>query len=344
MAERIIDQLSPDTRKRYEAYVSSMRGAASPEWLTMAMSIKDRRSLCSMLGTELPETWESVEARISEADITPASKEMYRYMFTNVPFHAEAQLRALKWVFPASWADKDGANDGEAYKEAYLKGFSYFFSVFRDKLKYYATTERSRNKRRTIKAIRRRIGLLFAEWEAEEKAGGIPANNGYLYAYAIEKGLDPDGASLSEKDIEALDAVAEYIFTTIEAYLIYSLTDKETALNSLFSHKAGMTTEAEQERLRNETKGQINVLFATEWENAGDGLTTSCEEECNFFGDEATRYAFDFLKALTTDVELAANFRKAESNLTPDDEEEAASMKQAQGTKYNEYIKANTPC
>lgn len=216
--------------------------------------------------------------------------------------------------------------------------------VFRDKLKNYATTERSRNKRRTIKAIRRRIGLLFAEWEAEEKAGGIPANNGYLYAYAIEKGLDPDGASLSEKDIEALDAVAEYIFTTIEAYLIYSLTDKETAVNSLFSHRAGMTTEAEQERLRNETKGQINVLFATEWENAGDGLTTSCEEECNFFGDEATRYAFDFLKALTTDVELAANFRKAESNLTPDDEEEAASMKQAQGTKYNEYIKANTPC
>ena len=127
MAERIIDQLSPDTRKRYEAYVSSMRGAASPEWANMTISIKARRSLCNMLGEEPPEKWEEIGRKIPEVFTDPASREMSRYMFTNVPFHAEAQLRALKWVFPASWA-----NDGEAYKEAYLKGFSYFFDELRN--------------------------------------------------------------------------------------------------------------------------------------------------------------------------------------------------------------------
>lgn len=215
--------------------------------------------------------------------------------------------------------------------------------VFRDKLKEYATIGRSRNKRRTIAAIRRRIGLLFAEWEAEEKAGGIPAKNGYLYAYAIEKGLDPDGASLSEADKEALDDLAGCIFDTIEKYLIYSLTGVETAVDSLLSHKAGNISQAEQNRLREEAKGQIAVLFADEWENAGYGLTTSCEEECNFFGAEATRYAFDFIKAITTDIELAAKFRTQESSLTPD-EEEAASIQRAQATRYKELLNTDTPC
>lgn len=215
--------------------------------------------------------------------------------------------------------------------------------IFRDKLKEYATIGRTLSKRRTIKAIRRRIGLLFAEWEAEERAGGIPAKDGYLYAYAIEKGLDPDGASLSEADTAALDEVAECIFTTIEAYVIYSLTGVETAVDSLLSHKVGNISEAERKALREEAAQQISVLFASEWENAGDGLTTSCEEECNFFGAEATAYALDFLKALATDTEEAARFRKMESSLTPD-EEEAASMEQAQKTKYKDYINANKPC
>lgn len=41
MAEdRLIDRLSPETRSRYEAFAESMRGAASPAWANMAMSIR----------------------------------------------------------------------------------------------------------------------------------------------------------------------------------------------------------------------------------------------------------------------------------------------------------------
>lgn len=240
MAERIIDQLSPDTRKRYEAYVSSMRGAASPEWLTMAMSIKDRRSLCSMLGTELPETWESVEARISEADITPASKEMYRYMFTNVPFHAEAQLRALKWVFPASWADKDGANDGEAYKEAYLKGFSYFFSELRDEdiknyapfsLNYeqqnarfddvaeehiaaYMESRYPRIYKKLQQAVKKAVVLLFVADNVDET--GI----GEIYYIAKKQNGLKTGKALTPKDKKAIEQIAEAVAIVVEFWAL----------------------------------------------------------------------------------------------------------------------------
>lgn len=68
---------------------------------------------------------------------------------------------------------------------------------------------RSLSKRTTIKEIRRRIGLLFAEWEAEERAGGIPAKNGYLYAYAIGKGFSPHGASLIEEEAASMKQAQE---------------------------------------------------------------------------------------------------------------------------------------
>ena len=212
-------------------------------------------------------------------------------------------------------------------------------NVFRSSLRDYATIGRSRNKRSTLKAIRRRIAMLFAEWEAEEKAGGAKASDGHIYAYAIEKGFNPDGASLSETDKAALDEVAECIFTTIEAYFLHSLTEAETAVDGILSHKAGEVTQAELKRLYGEAERQINVLFAPEWENAGDGLTTSCEEEVNFFGSEANAYAIGVIKALASDMEQAAQLRKIENACySLNDEEEAASMKRAQESRYKELL------
>lgn len=277
---------------------------------------------------------EDIKGRLQAIDLSTEAAVVEKYeALANSPL-------LISFLLPSCF------NEAKAAYNAGGNNPEIILGVFRNKLRDYATTDRTRSKRSTIKAIRRRIGLLFAEWEADEKAGGLPAKDGYLYAYAIERGFDPDGASLSEADTAALDEVAECIFTTIEQYLIYSLTGEETAVDSLFSHKLSDIVLAEQNSLRKEADKQLSVLFADEWENAGDGLTTSCEEECNFFAVEATRFAFDFLKALSTDVEIEAQLRKHESLFTADDieAEEAASMKRAQGTKYNDYIKANTPC
>lgn len=219
-------------------------------------------------------------------------------------------------------------------------------AVMGDKLRDYATIERTLNKRRTIKAIRRRIGVLFAQWEAEEKAGGLPASDGYLYEYAISKGFNPDGVSLNETDTAALDELAEFIFTTIEKYFLYSLTEERTAVDERFSQKVSTRIHGNSERLCEEAVRQINRLFSDEWANAGDGLTTSCEEEVMFFGAEANSYIMGVIKALATDMEQAAELRKVEKNiasLTPD-EEEAASIKQAQESRYKDYINNNTIC
>lgn len=213
--------------------------------------------------------------------------------------------------------------------------------VFRDKLKEYATIGRTDNKRRTIKDIRRHIGVLFAQWEDEEKAGGLPAANGYLYAYAMNKGFNPDGESLSEKDTAALDDLAEFIFSTIEAYFLFSLTGKKTAVDGLLSHKVSEATEMEIERLKNEIRAQFDVLFAPEWENSGDGLTTSCEVEVNFFGDEADSYATGVIENLA-DIELAKAICKVRKENAPEWEGEAC--QRAQESRYKDYIKANAPC
>lgn len=238
MAERIIDQLSPATRKRYEAFAGSMRGAASPEWANMTISIKARRSLCNMLGEELPEKWEEIERKIPEVFTDPASREMYRYIVTNVPFYEEAQLRALAWVFPASWAN-NGANDGEAYKEAYLKGFSYFLSELRDEdLKNYAPFSLNyeqqnarfdevakshiaayleyrypRIERKLQQAIKKAVVLLFVADNVDET--GI----GEIYYIAKQNGLRA-GQKLTPKDIKAIEATAEAVTLFVEFWAL----------------------------------------------------------------------------------------------------------------------------
>lgn len=239
MAERIIDQLSPATRKRYEAFAGSMRGAASPEWANMTISIKARRSLCNMLGEELPEKWEEIERKIPEVFTDPASREMYRYIVTNVPFYEEAQLRALKWVFPASWAE-GGANDGEAYKEAYLKGFSYFFDELRDEdltnyapfsLNYeqqnarfdevakshiaaYLETRYPRIERKLQQAIKKAIVLMFVADNVDET--GI----GEIYYIAKKQNGLRAGKKLTPKDKKAIEQIAEAVTIVVEFWAL----------------------------------------------------------------------------------------------------------------------------
>lgn len=242
MAEdRLIDRLSPETRSRYEAFAESMRGAASPAWANMAMSINARRSFCKLLGTELPEEWERIETAINEnKDFgSHASKEMWRYLFTNVPFHVEEQLRALAWVFPASWAN-NGANDGEAYKEAYLKGFSYFLSELRDEdLKNYAPFSLNyeqqnarfdkvaeehiaayleyrypRIERKLQQAIKKAVVLLFVADNVDET--GI----GEIYYIAKKQNGLRAGQKLTPKDIKAIEATAEAVTLIVEFWAL----------------------------------------------------------------------------------------------------------------------------
>lgn len=269
-------------------------------------------------------------AKLRDIDLSTEAAVVERYeALANSPLLVQILLHA-------NYSEVKTAYQASRENSAVIAG------VLKSSLREYATIGRTRTKHSTIKAIRRRIGLLFAEWEAEEKAGGLPASDGFIYAYAIQKGFNPQGTSLSEEDTEALDAVAEKIFTTIEAYVIYSLTGVKTAVDSILSHKTDKTTQQEYDRMREEVMGQMDLLFATEDKNTRDGLTNSFEEEVNFFWYEATSYAMELMQALATDFEQAAQLRQLKHILTTD--KETASMKQAQETKYNEYIKANTPC
>lgn len=267
--------------------------------------------------------------KLQNIDLSTETAVMERYeALANSPL-------LMRYILPNSTTEVRDAYQASGKNPKVIAG------IFRDKLKEYATIERTLNKRRTIKAIRRHIGDLFAMWEAEEKAGGCPAKDGYIYAYAIEKGFDPDRTSLSEADTAALDEVAECIFTTIEAYVIYSLTGAETAVDCLLSHEIGDITVEEEKNFKEETKRQFDVLFAGEWENAGDELTGSFEEECNFFGDEATAYVVDFINALSKDFRFNDQARMIKSYAY---EKEAAQMEYTKKTKYNEYVKANKSC
>lgn len=239
MAERIIDLLSPETRKRYEAFTESMRGAASPAWATMAISLKDRKAFCKMVGAELPEEWEKAEAAADQLEAAPASREMYRYIVTNVPFHAIEQLKALAWVFPASWAD-GGANDGEAYKEAYLKGFSYFFGELRDedlsnyapfslnyeqqnarfdevakeRINAYLEYRYPRIEKKLQQAIKKAVVLLFVADNVDET--GI----GEIYYIAKKQNGLKAGKTLTPKDKKAIGQIAEAVYMVVEFWAL----------------------------------------------------------------------------------------------------------------------------
>ena len=237
MAERIIDQLSPASRKRYEAFVASSRGVELPEWATLPISIKSRRSFCKSMGVELPEKYELIEAVADEAS-SPIHRDMYRYIYTTVPIHAEEEIKALSWVFPASWAEAE-ANDMEAYKEAYLKGYSYFFDDMRDedlttRLPFALSAQQEithmdevakehitpfleyrlpRIEKKLQQAIKKAVVLLFVADNVDET--GV----GQIYWIAKQNGLRA-GKTLTPKNKKALNEIAEVVAIVVEFWAL----------------------------------------------------------------------------------------------------------------------------
>lgn len=302
MAEdRLIDRRSPETRRRYEAFVESMRGADLPAWAKIPMNINTYR----LLGTELPEYMEHIEAIASDSKyfISPASMEMWRYMMTNVPLDEEAQLRALAWVFPASWAH-NGANGLEAYKEAYLKGFSYFFSRMRDEdLQHYAPFSLNyeqqnarydevaeehiaayleyrypRIEKKLQQAIKKAVVLLFVADNVDET--GI----GEIYYIAKKQNGLRAGQKLTLKDIKAIEATAEAVTVIVE---FWALNYCKWAACHLWNDEANdrqyiSKAEAEQNNVNDYFFNEVAAVFGffiTAYHKAAvEGIQSSGEE------------------------------------------------------------------
>lgn len=240
MDEKIILELmDPATRKRYEAFADSMRGASLPEWANMAMSVNARRDFCKLLGTELPKEIDSVEAKIGQVISQPAYRDMYRYMLTSIPLGGESELMASQWIFPASWRG-NGANDLAAYKEAYLKGFSYFFESMRDEvmnnceplslsfdelnarfdeaargqITAFLEYRYPRIEKKLQRAIKKAVVMLFVAFNSDETGAGE------IYYVAKEVDGLRTGKELTAKDKKAIDEVAEAVTLIVEFWAL----------------------------------------------------------------------------------------------------------------------------
>ena len=225
MEERTIDQLSPETRKLCEAYLESMRGATPAEWETMAISVNARR----IFGEAIPEQLEKAVATIPELYKSPVDREMWRYILNYVPFQAKEQLKALKWVFPASWGDD------EAYKEAYLKGFSYFLDemreeeeksyaplslnyeqqnarfekVAKERISVYLESRYPRIEEKLFQAIQKAVVLKFVIDNSDETEVGE-----IYYIAKNQNGLKP-GKGLTARDKDAIEWVAGAVLSVV---------------------------------------------------------------------------------------------------------------------------------
>ncbi len=293
--------LRPETVKKYEAFMESMIGAVIPEWGKMPMSINQRRSLCRRLGSSLPDEIKGIEASIT-ADNTPLG-EMYRYMAENAPYASLDRIKAIEWIFPASWQSE--VDNMEAYKEAYFQGYAYYLDRLHDEelktfapfsLSFAQMNERFENvmkehinaymeyrfpriERKLHEAIKKAIVLLFVADNSDE------TEIGYIYSIAKRSGLKP-GQTLSLKDMKALDTVAESVFLIIEFWALNF--GKWVALN--------LSDEGEERQYLSEAEGKkhnvnpylfgevadVFELFITAYHKAAvAGIQSSGEEYLN---------------------------------------------------------------
>lgn len=234
--------------------------------------------------------------------------------------------------------------------------FPFVYEALRDvigeEIRHYVTTYRGKARKISLQEIKRRLAILLAKWEEETKkkeAGELPMiegeGYGYIVNYAMEQGLKYGSTRrLSNAERKAIDLTAERILQTFEAYIIYSLsvkpssdpdckaTDSREAMAHAFAQRAAEEVEIQEE-----------TLFANEWENSKGELTSSFEEETQFFSMEYLSFASRSYNYFTgadggraSELnEYLDGFKKHYETTEPG---EAADIERAKNSRYKEYI------
>lgn len=226
--------------------------------------------------------------------------------------------------------------------------------IIAEEVAHYVTTRRSRYNREALRSIKNRLGILLAKWEDEasrKEAGELPVidgeDYGFIVDYATRQGLIfPSGKkSLTRKEMEALDLTADKILHTIEAYLLYALTLRPTSsIDTAHMTEKEEIAKAISTNAREEVNTQWDAIDAPEWSNSEGELTSSFEEEVQFFPDEAYRYIYKVLTYFKGEDggtakglnELLSNPIKRERDTA---EEEAADKERALNSRYKDYLK-----